>query len=535
MIKTIKLLKGKSSHDINFVHIHEHHIEIDSSFDGTASTTIELEFIVPISHFRNHDYTWQILDGRMIANWYAPKLLMLQNNQIVQANQHVGIWEIDHKNSSKLLWHFNLEKSNPLAQYDHNNSKQIVQAVSSSKLIKPLALLFPLFSGIEMSRSKVPFSAIACFTDHCDFDSLSSLMQQRQFFKAYDIKITKGFFLNHYSKRPDTACDELHHEELEAWYNDGHELAYHSLSQSVKPIDESFYDFKNFKPPFKDVITWIDHGFQPYNVSLYNNYECIRKDYINILKEKKLDNFWNYVDSGTAARGVINQINPKQFTLQAYYQGIEHLNLKDRVPLLIKNIIFHYFNDDYSLSIYHNLAKYFKSTKQKKTFRKRLEMTINAMKLIGLLLPMFLFWKTRKYKVYPLASFVPVIFNHDVEEEKFTVFQTLELIDFKNSLTNTNIDLLIKESGLFIGHTYFSAPLNYHRGKLFGSSNEIDEEVEQNFKYLSQRIANHDIWNPTLEELVAYFKKLSLVSFFCNQTGELFVEDKNNLSFREVK
>lgn len=534
MIKTIKLLKGNFFHDLGYSRIHEHQIQIDSSFLGMASATVRIEFTLPITNFRNHDYTWQSIKGRLISNWYAPKIVMLQNNQIVQANHHSGIWEIDSKYSNILLWHFNPENSNPLAQYDSNNSKDIAQAISSIDLIKPLVLLFP-HVGIEMSRSKIPFSAIACFTDHCDFDTLSSLNQQRQFFKTYNIKITKGFFLNHYSKRPDTACFEFHQDELTTWSNDGHELAYHSLSQSIKPVDESIIDFKNFKPPLKNVITWIDHGFQPYNVSLYNNFDTLNGNYGSVLKKNHIDIVWNYIDSGTTARGVINQLNPFQFTLKSYYNGINHLRLKDRASMFIKNVIFHYLNDDSSLVVYRNLARYFKSIKQKKSLKKHLEMVLNILKLLQVLMPIFLFWKTRRNRVYPLALFTPVIFNHQMNGEIFTVFQSLELIDFKNSLIKGNIDLLIKECGLFIAHTYFSAPLNHHHGRLFGSSNEIDQQVERNFEYLSQKIEDKEIWNPTLGELVAYLKKLSLVSFACNEAGEMIVEDENTLSYREVQ
>lgn len=63
-----------------------------------------------------------------------------------------------------------------------------------------LELLFPK-QCIEISCSKVPFSAIACFTDHCDFDTLENLKTQRTFFKKHEIKVTKGFFINHFSKK----------------------------------------------------------------------------------------------------------------------------------------------------------------------------------------------------------------------------------------------------------------------------------------------------------------------------------------------
>ncbi len=534
MIKSIKLLREDSVINLEFVKIHEHKVEIDSSFLGELSATIKIEFESPIVEFRNHDYTWQSIGKRQYANWYSPKILRLKNNQLIQANQHKGIWEFDIKNSSVLLWHFNKKNAKPIAQYDSNNSKRIVQAVSKNHFVNPLALLFPLNEGVEISRSKSPFSAIACFTDHCDFDTIYNLKQQRQFFKTYHIKITKGFFLNHFSKRLDTACYETHNEELKEWHKDGHELAYHSLSQSIKPLDKSMNDFETFKRPIKGISTWIDHGFQPYNISLYENYERIRNDYGSSLKHKGIDVFWNYIDSGTAVKGVINQLNPNQFTIHSYYKGIKHLKLKERVPMFIKNVIFHYYSTDYSLRLYRDVAKYFKTIKQKRSIKKHLKVSITVFKLVRLLIPILLFWKTRKNQVYPLARYTPVIFNQDILKDTFTSFQTIEMVDFKSGLSQANLDLLIKENGLFIAHTYFSAPLNYHHGKLFENKNEIDKQVEMNFSYLSQKINSKEIWNPTLKELIIHLKNFRSVSFECNEIGELLVIDENQLAFRKV-
>ena len=83
--------------------------------------------------------------------------------------------------------------------------------------------------------------------------------------------MTKGFFLHHYSKRADNASYENDQAELQLWLSDGHELAYHSLSQSLKKEEEAFADFYQFTPPFDQCPTWIDHGYQPYNFSLYQN------------------------------------------------------------------------------------------------------------------------------------------------------------------------------------------------------------------------------------------------------------------------
>lgn len=535
MVKSIKLISENSETDLNFVHIHDHQIEIDSSFLIKRSITIKIEFTLPIAQFRNHDCTWIGVAGkRQLSNWYAPKIIRLKNNQLVQANQHHGIWEVAGKNPSVLLWHFNPEKSSPIVQYDSTNCKHIVGSISKDAFKQPLALLIPVTGGIEMSRSKIPFTSVVCFTDHCDFDTLENLKKQRIFFEKYDIKITKGFFLNNYSKRLDTASYEMHSEELKAWHNSGHELAYHSLSQSIKSLNESFKDFEMLQPPLKDINTWIDHGFQHYNMSRYQNYDCICNDYGRQLKTKKIRFFWNYIDSGTAVTGVINQLNPRQFTLGSFYDGVKHLKLAKRIPLLIKNIVFHYYKTDNSLRIYRDIATYIKSLRRKKPLKKHFELLVNVLKLVKLVLPILLFWRYRKHDVYPLSQYAPVIFDHEISQNTFTVFQTIEMVDFKSSLSPTNLDLLIKEKGLFIAHTYFSAPMDYHHGKLFGNKYEIDTEVEHNFNYLSKKINSKEIWNPTLRQLIEQLQKLRVVTFKCNEKGEISIVDSNQLAYRDV-
>ncbi len=535
LLKSIKLFIGDSSQEIKFFNRNAHQIDIDFSELTKKSTVLHFEFIAPITHFRNHDYTWSNVEGKLIANWYTPKILKLENNHIVQANQYCGIWEVDENNPRILLWCFNVNNSAPLAQFNLNNNKYISNSIYFGALPFPLALLFPKYSGVELSRSKIAFSAIVCFTDHCDFDTQKNLRAQRKFFKKYDIKITKGFFLNYYSKRSDTASVEFHISEFKKWIEDGHELAYHSLSQSVKLDSESFKDFKDFKPPFDKTHTYIDHGFQPYNFSLYKNHKSINLNYGVHLRNLNIKNLWNYIDTGTATQGVINQLNPQQFVLKSYYRGIKEIEMKNRLHMLIKTIVFHYSSNYDYLFVYGRLVKYFKPTRSKKSVKKHFSMISNLFKIFQLLLPILLFWKTKKNRVYPLAVYNPVIFQHKIDRKIFNIFQTLEMVDFKNGLSKRNIDLLIKEKGLFIAHTYFSDPLSHHRGKLFRRNGEIDDQVEENFAYMSKMICSKNLWNPTLEELISHLLELKMVMLTCNELGEIMVENSNGILFRNAK
>ncbi|WP_204346095.1 hypothetical protein [Psychroserpens algicola] len=534
MIKSIQLLYADTSKSLSFTHVHEHKIIIDDFAVQEASFTLKVEFNCNITFFRNHDYKWKEINHGGFSNWYSPKILKLDSGQLIQANQQVGIWEYQKKQTSVLLWHFNPYNSGPIVNYDADNTKHIVQS-NSDNVLTSLGFLLPKESALEVSRSKIPFSAIACFTDHCDFDTLENLKEQRVFFRTHDIKLTKGFFLYHYSKRQEIASWEHNADEFNAWVNDNHELAYHSLSQSIKPIEDACEDVKNFEPPIEDIPTWIDHGFQPYNFTAYKNHDDIEPQYTRQMQEKGVRHFWNYLDSGTAAIGVINQVNPKHFTLGTYYNGIKHLGFKSVMSKLIKAICFHYYTDNQGLILYRKIAKYVKTSKKRVSFDRHFKFVFNLVKLIALLAPVFLFWNRNKKKTYPLAKYTPLFFNHSIDGMPFKVFQTIEMIDFKMALGKANIDMLIAESGVFIAHTYFSAPMNYHQGKLFQDGISIDKEVSACFKYISEMIASKRLWNPTFNELVNYMGKLENVRFDSDADGTITIENEDDFIFRAVR
>ncbi len=189
-------------------------VEVDDDLDkillnfpglfSNASFDIKIHFSQPIIRFRNHNYRWDDLSQTRIANDFSPKTIQLQNGFFVQANINLGIWEIDEKNPSVLWWRFNPEFAAPITQYSNElNTKKIIAATTVFQFSEPLALLFSKESSIELSCAPIPFAAIACFTDHCDFDTSENLKIQREFLKSIALKTTKGFFLNHFSKRDD--------------------------------------------------------------------------------------------------------------------------------------------------------------------------------------------------------------------------------------------------------------------------------------------------------------------------------------------
>ncbi|KQO20422.1 hypothetical protein ASF10_17245 [Flavobacterium sp. Leaf82] len=534
MIQSITIIKPLESYDLVFdsqaqkavIDLSQVTISDCNSFD------IKIVFLEPVTQFRNHDYTWQKGKINFIANQFSPKIIRLESGQIVQSNITAGIWEIDPKNATVLLWRFNPDCAMPIANYLGNeNKKNISSAKQHFSFIENPTLLFPEKEAIEISRSKKPFTAVACFTDHCDFDTAENLVLQREFFKEHQIKVTKGFFLNHFSKREDNASFQNQKEELLKWSNDGHELCYHSLSQSIKTDDESFADFEQFVPPLQDINVWIDHGFQPYNFSLLKNKKLNENKFEDILHKKQINTLWNYIDSGTATNGVINQFNTTHFTLSSFLNGNKDLGLIKKMQLVIKNIIFHYYNEEDLILRYKHTASRFKKVFFQRDLKSFLPLIRDFFKLSISIFSVLLFWNTKKKKPYKLAKYCPTVFKHTIADKEFYVFQTLEMLDFKKSLSTENINTLINEKGVFIAHTYFSVPMKYHDGKLFLTPATIDHKVAENFKYLGSTIKNNQIWNPTLTELIEYWADFEKLVFDIDREGNIF--EKSNTSLHK--
>ncbi|HQA73822.1 hypothetical protein [Flavobacterium sp.] len=533
MVQSLKLIfSNKSEHlDVAFfekkllIPLQNQKVSECNTFD------IEITFKDEINFFRNHNYQWIKCDRELVASLFTPKIIKLNNGFFVQPNIQSGIWEFNPKFKNKIRWRFNPEHAASITKYTGKKNEKIVQPVTANfDFSVELALLFSDKNAVEFSRSPIPFSAIACFTDHCDFDTQENLELQRVFFEQNNIKITKGFFLNHFSKRNENASFENNSTELLKWQKAGHELCYHSLSQSLKHNKESFEDFESFQPPIEVVPTWIDHGYQPYNFSFFENLGFEQEKFAAILNKNKITTLWNYIDSGTATLGVLNQLNSNDFTLKSYFAGIQDLKFKDKMALKIKIILFHFYGDRETIYNFNRVKRIIKLKQYSKICLFTINLTIVFFKIIKV----FLFWNSTKSKPFKLAKYLPLVFKHRFQNSTFNIFQTVKIIDFRKALNKRNIDKLVNEKGIFIAHTYFSDSMKHHNGKLFKTPTTIDESVAQNFSYLSKKINEKTIWNPTLNELVLFLNKFEAIKLDVDKSGNIINLLHSDLPFREL-
>jgi hypothetical protein len=230
----------------------------------------------------------------IISDLLSPKIVQLSNNILVGATNVLGSWEFNPKKARNLKWflvHYDL---NPTFQFngafrDFNNSYLFSKGnkwefgfVNSEKSLP------------EWSRSKIGFSAIAIFTDHCDYDTLVLLQKQRELLNNNSIVATKGlFFLDDNSSIKESVNIEskIISDELSLWKESGHELAFHSLfdkiSKESKPIN--ILNLKKDKNITLDIKTWIDHGYHSYNFSMLNKEESIKNAWNNTIIDNGIE------------------------------------------------------------------------------------------------------------------------------------------------------------------------------------------------------------------------------------------------------
>lgn len=537
-LESIAVITIKSTENIAFSAEVLHKVVIDCSTILSSKNTsfdIKITFTQPIKAFRNHNYAWVAISQKRIANSFAPKVIQLEDGCYVQANCNHGIWEVNENAPNVLLWRFNPEWATPITHYTGAiNTKKITAAHSILEIDEDLALLFTQNHPIELSRSPIPFAAIACFTDHCDFDTAENLKIQRVFFKSNNIKITKGFFLNHFSKRDENASIENQAAEIGQWQQEGHELCYHSLTQSIRDNASAFAEFRHFTPPYTKIPVWIDHGFQPYNFSLFEKNEISSTEYENTLTSKGISVLWNYVDCANATTAMINQLNPDQFNLEYYYNAIKGQPFLKRSISLVKNIIFHYDNDEFRVRNYIESITHSKNIINKCKVQEIFSLIKNISPIVRMLLKVLFTWNTSKKQTYKAAQYSPLFFKHTIDKKEFYIFQTIEMLDFTTALCSDNVNILIEESGVFIAHTYFSVDMAHYLGKLINSDTSLNEIAVANFDYLSQKVKEKTIWNPTLSELLTFYKKFQETIFDIDEKGFIFIKNNSTIPSRTI-
>ncbi|WP_111672154.1 hypothetical protein [Algoriphagus litoralis] len=493
---------------------------------------LDIEFDDPIAFWRFLDYSW-VKPGKdhLIANTHSPKILKLSSGLTVVASQTSGCWEYQ-PDSGSLRWYFYHPMLSPTMVYDQNDQRIFLkkQLVPKGTLIQN-GLLSAAGSVEEWARTPIGFLPTVCFTDHSDFDTTSLLKVQRKLFSDLGIKVTKGFFLYDYTHKAENASFEAEdsRNELILWAEEGHELAYHALSQSYRG-EVSETEFQKFESPaaLPKINCYIDHGFHPYNYTKQPLGQW-EKWYSHIVP-KGINLIWSYIDAGEGNLFTVNQLNPQGYTLEAISKSSSYFSSKGKKRSRktdLRNFLMYGVPENILIK-----SKYLKGSLGGLLSNPGLKSLKGASSSAFSMFRQILSRETlaeikkRRKSIFEVNRFGPVFFQAcNQVNTSIQVFQTLSVRDFDIVFSEESLDRLQKESGLMIAHTYFAYTGENHEGRLFKNpSGVFRDEAKSALKRLGDKIQEDKIWNPTVSELNAFFRKFESITY---------VKDGDNLKISQ--
>jgi hypothetical protein len=482
---------------------------------------LDIEFESPITLWRYLDYSWRKPKSEaLVSNVHSPKILRLQSGLTVAATGTSGCWEYQPA-SGNLRWYFYHPMMSPTMVYDHKDQRHFL---TKQFITKGTTIQNGLISGRgvvdEWARSPFGFVPVVCFTDHSDFDTAANLLIQRSLFSSFGIKTTKGFFLFDYTHKAENASFEVEksQKELVNWEKEGHELAYHALSQSYRG-GQSEEEFRTFKSPedIRPVTCYIDHGFHPYNFTKQKLGEW--STWYSHMSGKGIRLIWSYVDAGEGNLFTVNQLNPLNFTLGLMSESSKYFNskgIKRSRKTDLRNFLMYGVPEDLLRT-----SKFLKGSLG--TFRSSPGMNSlrvlagNLATITGKLLSPATIKSIQKKRneVFQLNRFGTLFFKAcNQTTTEIDVFQTLAVRDYDIVFSEDALARLQTESGLMIAHTYFAYTGENHEGRLFkNEALELRSEAKEALERLGKKIKANQIWNPTISELADFFKKFESITY----------------------
>lgn len=493
---------------------------------------LDIEFSHSITSWRYLDYTWKKPDKeRLVANTHSPKILKLESGKMVVATNTTGCWEYQPE-TGRLRWFFYHPMLSPTMVFDEDDQRTFLrsQVIKKGTIIRN-GLLSGRGKVEEWARSPLGFVPVVCFTDHSDFDTSANLEIQRTFFSRLGIKVTKGFFLFDYTHKPENASFESEdsRRELLRWNQDGHELVYHALSQSYRG-EQSEKEYRDFRSPegLKPVNCYIDHGFHPYNYTKQKLGDW--SDWYAHMYRKEIRIIWNYLDSGEGNLFTVNQLNPHGFTLNSMRESarfFSKIGIKRSTKSGLRNILMYCVSEEILRK-----SKFLKgsllSLQARPSVRKFCNFAVEFVSFARSVIRSTRFKSIAGFgnEVFELGRFGPVFFNGcNQSESDIQVFQTLFVRDYDIVFSEEALDLLVKETGLMIAHTYFAFTGENHEGRLFqNGQGELRPEAAAGLGRLGKKIRDGKIWNPTLGGLFDYFRTLDKIKYI-QKNGDILISD----------
>lgn len=130
---------------------------------------------------------------------------------------------------------------------------------------------------------------------------------------------------------------------------------------------------------------------------------------------------------------------------------------------------------------------------------------------------------TRKDAVPHWQRFTPLFFRERIGGKDFTFFQTLEVHDFIQSFSETNVRQLCDKAGVCLAHTYFADLDKRKEGRIFvNGEGALIPGIDEVFERIAAASTEGKLWIATLAEVGERFDSFRHLVYDIDEKGNIF-------------
>jgi len=401
--------------------------------------------------------------------------------------------------------------------------------------------------------SRYPRGAEAGFvlTDHCDYDTEARIRsflhggEDTRGWLGRGLKITKGVFSLSSTPpdRPPAASleDPQYRTLVRELYEDGSEIAPHALNESNNIHPRAFQMALDRFAREWNPATWIDHGSSfDYLYAMgggeHPDYMLLRE-----LKAKGFSALWSYQDTPTNACRTLNLIAPAVSDLgpMASFMVRHFLRGEFLVGMhYLRSIVHRYLSHPRWIVLKVMMAT-FRNILLKWQRTKRVKLVDIRTSLSAVYRSFVRTWVKKEapsdepYTLHELMHLAAALYPergvplHQCTPDDMMLFTTNEITHTSDAYTKAQLESLIEERGLHIGHSYILNQLPYIAGIFQPGTTppRLRWEWTSFLDLLEAAVRSGKLWNPTARDLVNWVRNIQSVR--CTPVGPHSMEIEN--------
>lgn len=395
------------------------------------------------------------------------------------------------------------------------------------------------FGDFRKETCPFGYSSVLIFIDHCDFDSVEKV--KAAFYGSSDesspdfgkkgivgtgLTATKSVFVDASDTENLGLEDKEYLELIKKINREEIEIVPHSLrpkTSFVSKQPELLADLKimsEFNPK-----VWVDHGYPLHNITRYG----WDKNGPNYILDSLIKNgyrfFWSRIDySLNAPDGNLNLLNIKGRAGKDYWQKVVRLFKKgENISKIIFVFFWDFIGNLLGFEAKDDLLLVLNRVKNVHPYWRTFKRVINPLFYLGLF---------RKY-FHPdwINSQTVAIYPVTFDKETVYYFNSLWINDCINAYAPENIDRLIREKGIHLGHNYFCVEephyLNLSVVKEAGHY-VINEKFQSNLDYIAERQKLKEILVTTVGAYGNFYRRWLKVEITKLSNNRIKIINHNN-------